>query len=130
MQEFRYFDDARQIQWVSGAPPLAEPLCGFHGQRCTYPVADWRFSLPVAAVVVLVLVGAAFAFKSVARAEEADGSAVALAVAGGRHQIQSKNYCFEREAHHWPYGGGPTLQYHGVLVQSAPSQRSGNAEAS
>ncbi|XP_052127251.1 guanylate cyclase 32E-like, partial [Frankliniella occidentalis] len=62
LPEFRYFDSSRQIQWVSGSPPRAEPLCGFHGERCTYR-ADWRLSLPVAAVAVLLVVGAVFALK-------------------------------------------------------------------
>lgn len=47
---------------MSGAPPRAEPQCGFRGERCTSR-ADWRLSLPVAAVAVLLAVGAAFALK-------------------------------------------------------------------
>ncbi|KAK3913296.1 Guanylate cyclase 32E [Frankliniella fusca] len=62
LPEFRYFDSSRQIQWVSGTPPRAEPLCGFHGERCAYR-ADWRLSLPVAAAAVLLVVAAAFALK-------------------------------------------------------------------
>ncbi|XP_034243092.1 guanylate cyclase 32E, partial [Thrips palmi] len=62
LPEFRYFDDSRKIQWVSGSAPRGQPQCGFHGERCTSR-ADWRLSLPVAAVAVLLAVAAAFALK-------------------------------------------------------------------
>ena len=40
MQEFR---ESRPIQWVGGKPPLAEPPCGFKGEKCVYQ-RDWRFT--------------------------------------------------------------------------------------
>ena len=40
-QVFRYFNESRPIQWVGGKQPLAEPPCGFKGERCVYQ-PDWR----------------------------------------------------------------------------------------
>uniref|UniRef100_A0A1B0BWX4 Guanylate cyclase n=1 Tax=Glossina palpalis gambiensis TaxID=67801 RepID=A0A1B0BWX4_9MUSC len=41
--EFRYIKANRHIQWLKGRPPLAEPLCGFHGELCRMRKLDWRY---------------------------------------------------------------------------------------
>ncbi|XP_017059315.2 guanylate cyclase 32E isoform X2 [Drosophila ficusphila] len=57
--EFRYIKNDRPIQWLNGRPPLAEPLCGFHGELCPRKKLDWRYlvSGPLSALVVLVAIG-------------------------------------------------------------------------
>ncbi|XP_026834463.1 guanylate cyclase 32E isoform X3 [Drosophila erecta] len=54
--EFRYIKTDRPIQWLNGRPPLAEPICGFHGELCPRKKLDWRYlvSGPLCALVVVV----------------------------------------------------------------------------
>ncbi|XP_039501764.1 guanylate cyclase 32E isoform X3 [Drosophila santomea] len=56
--EFRYIKNDRPIQWLNGRPPLAEPLCGFHGELCPRKKLDWRYlvSGPLCALVVVVAI--------------------------------------------------------------------------
>jgi guanylate cyclase, other len=59
---FRYLNESRQIQWVGGEMPRAEPPCGFHGEKCEYPL-DWRVTAPLGAIAALVVVAAVFLFR-------------------------------------------------------------------
>ncbi|CAL8123550.1 unnamed protein product [Orchesella dallaii] len=59
---FHYINESRQIQWVGGKPPKAEPRCGFHGEHCVYK-PDWR-TIVVCSVAALVV---AVAFVIAAR---------------------------------------------------------------
>ncbi|KAH8242006.1 hypothetical protein KR038_001056 [Drosophila bunnanda] len=54
--EFRYIRNDRPIQWLNGRPPLAEPICGFHGEICPRKKLDWRYLVtgPLCALVVVV----------------------------------------------------------------------------
>uniref|UniRef100_A0A6P4EU06 Guanylate cyclase n=1 Tax=Drosophila rhopaloa TaxID=1041015 RepID=A0A6P4EU06_DRORH len=56
--EFRYIKSDRPIQWLNGRPPLAEPLCGFHGELCPRKKLDWRYLVtgPLSALVVVVAI--------------------------------------------------------------------------
>ncbi|KAG8308177.1 hypothetical protein J6590_002261 [Homalodisca vitripennis] len=58
--KFRYYDEGRPIQWVSGRQPPAEPLCGFEDERCGY---NWKEIMTATAVAALGVVAAALAFK-------------------------------------------------------------------
>lgn len=29
------------IYWINGKPPVAEPVCGFHGERCICKYCIW-----------------------------------------------------------------------------------------
>ncbi|XP_017859898.1 PREDICTED: guanylate cyclase 32E [Drosophila arizonae] len=55
--EFRYIKSGRPIQWLNGRPPLAEPMCGFHGELCPRKKLDWRY-LVTAALFAFVLIAA------------------------------------------------------------------------
>ncbi|KAJ1526714.1 hypothetical protein ONE63_008294 [Megalurothrips usitatus] len=112
LPEFRYFSTnrSRQIQWVSGSPPRAEPLCGFRGERCTYR-ADWRLGLPVAALGVLAVVGAAFALKHYRYEQKlacllwkVDSHAITLIPAAG-NEAASKSMMCRRSARSVAAGG-------------------------
>ncbi|XP_068150732.1 guanylate cyclase 32E [Drosophila tropicalis] len=56
--EFRYIKNDRPIQWLNGRPPLAEPLCGFHGELCPRKKLDWRYLAtgPLFALVLIVAI--------------------------------------------------------------------------
>ncbi|XP_034667956.1 guanylate cyclase 32E [Drosophila subobscura] len=56
--EFRYIKNDRPIQWLNGRPPLAEPVCGFHGELCPRKRLDWRYLAtgPLCALVVVVAI--------------------------------------------------------------------------
>ncbi|XP_054260292.1 guanylate cyclase 32E-like [Macrosteles quadrilineatus] len=58
--KFRYYDEGRPIQWVSGRQPHAEPLCGFDNERCGY---NWKAIMTLAAISALCVVAVTFAFK-------------------------------------------------------------------
>jgi len=68
---FHYYDSKRPINWVGGAPPKAEPDCGFRGERCATgpqgpggpPKLGWSISLLIAVVVVVIFMLAGGAFK-------------------------------------------------------------------
>jgi hypothetical protein len=62
VQEFKYFDDRRKIQWVGGVQPQAEPPCGFEGEKCIYR-PDWRVIVTLSVLLSLLIVGSIFAFK-------------------------------------------------------------------
>lgn len=42
LPEFKYLDMSKQIQWIGGKLPSAEPACGFRGEKCIYKT-DWKF---------------------------------------------------------------------------------------
>ncbi|XP_078045416.1 guanylate cyclase 32E [Augochlora pura] len=50
----------REISWVGGGPPIAEPHCGYHGEKCTSHTAEivggiaGGFLLTVAAVLLVL----------------------------------------------------------------------------
>ncbi|KAH8377100.1 hypothetical protein KR093_003438, partial [Drosophila rubida] len=56
--EFRYIKNGRPIQWLNGRPPLAEPMCGFHGELCPRKKLDWRYLVtgPLCAFVLIVAI--------------------------------------------------------------------------
>lgn len=56
-KEFRYIKSGRPILWLNGRPPLAEPMCGFHGELCPRKKLDWRY-LVTAALFAFVLIAA------------------------------------------------------------------------
>ncbi|CAD7079002.1 unnamed protein product [Hermetia illucens] len=45
LPEFRYIKADRQIRWLKGRPPQAEPLCGFFGELCKPRKLDLRYVL-------------------------------------------------------------------------------------
>ncbi|KAI4457102.1 guanylyl cyclase [Holotrichia oblita] len=57
LPEFKYLDMSRQIQWIGGKLPSAEPVCGFRGEKCIYKT-DWRFIgfLFFVSVIIAILV--------------------------------------------------------------------------
>lgn len=61
-QEFKYFNETRPIQWIGGKLPLAEPICGFFGEKCISKT-DWRLIGSALFVSVVLLVAAMFALK-------------------------------------------------------------------
>ncbi|XP_034473865.1 guanylate cyclase 32E [Drosophila innubila] len=60
--EFRYIKNSRPIQWLNGRPPLAEPMCGFHGELCPRKKLDWRYlvTAPLCAFVLIVAIALLF----------------------------------------------------------------------
>lgn len=61
-EEFKYLDAERRIQWVGGKIPLAEPECGFEGEKCETET-NWKLILSISSVVSLLLVVLLFAVK-------------------------------------------------------------------
>ncbi|KAF5270552.1 hypothetical protein FQR65_LT05450 [Abscondita terminalis] len=61
LPEFKYLNSSKPIQWVGGRVPMAEPRCGFYGEKCIYKT-DWRlvaiisFSSIVVCVAILFIV--------------------------------------------------------------------------
>lgn len=55
-------DAERRIQWVGGKIPLAEPECGFEGEKCETET-NWKLILSISSVVSLLLVVLLFAVK-------------------------------------------------------------------
>ncbi|GLV44985.1 Guanylyl cyclase at 32E [Carabus blaptoides fortunei] len=62
LPEFKYIDQSRPIQWVGGKLPRAEPLCGFHGEKCIYKT-DWRLIASICVFSSILLVAGIFALK-------------------------------------------------------------------
>ncbi|KAL9930480.1 guanylyl cyclase at 32E [Glossina fuscipes fuscipes] len=61
--EFRYIKANRHIQWLKGRPPLAEPLCGFHGELCRMRKLDWRYLTSGSFFGFFLIVAAVFLIK-------------------------------------------------------------------
>ncbi|XP_074039726.1 guanylyl cyclase at 32E [Leptinotarsa decemlineata] len=62
LPEFIYFDLDRPIQWVGKKIPLAEPKCGFHGEKCISKI-DWKLVASMILVSSIIVVGVLFALK-------------------------------------------------------------------
>lgn len=47
LPDFRYFDSNRPIQWVGGTQPVAEPPCGFLGEKYVIKLITrtWAFGV-------------------------------------------------------------------------------------
>ncbi|XP_044758334.1 guanylate cyclase 32E-like isoform X2 [Coccinella septempunctata] len=60
--EFKYLDSDRTIQWVGGKLPLAEPTCGFYGEKCESQM-NWKLFVGFLFVLSLILVSTLFAVK-------------------------------------------------------------------
>ncbi|XP_053691756.1 guanylate cyclase 32E [Sabethes cyaneus] len=58
LPEFKYLSSSRPIMWVKGRPPLAEPPCGFHNEKCRPKTRDWRYitGITVAGLLCIVLI--------------------------------------------------------------------------
>ncbi|CAH1399403.1 unnamed protein product [Nezara viridula] len=61
LPEFKYYNESRKIQWVGGSQPLAEPQCGFLGEKCKKD--RWIIILVIGGIFCLLLVAGVFAFK-------------------------------------------------------------------
>ncbi|KAH8395404.1 hypothetical protein KR215_000573, partial [Drosophila sulfurigaster] len=61
--EFRYIKNGRTIQWLNGRPPLAEPMCGFHGELCPRKKLDWRYLITAPLCVFVLIVAIALLLK-------------------------------------------------------------------
>lgn len=55
-------DIDRPIQWIGGKLPLAEPKCGFNGEKCIYKL-DIKLLASMLLVSTIVIVGILFAVK-------------------------------------------------------------------
>ncbi|KAB0794058.1 hypothetical protein PPYR_13678 [Photinus pyralis] len=62
LPEFKYLNAARPIQWQGGRVPLAEPFCGFYGEKCIYKT-DWKLVAVVSFTTVAVCVAILFILK-------------------------------------------------------------------
>lgn len=62
LQDFRYFDDTKQFQWVGNKKPKAEPECGFEGEKCV-PNIDLKTSVAAGICSVIIFIGFAFGIK-------------------------------------------------------------------
>ncbi|XP_045477844.1 guanylate cyclase 32E-like isoform X2 [Harmonia axyridis] len=60
--EFKYFDSDRTIQWVGGKLPVAEPACGFHGEKCISR-PNWKLIVSMSSAASLLVVCIMFALK-------------------------------------------------------------------
>lgn len=61
-QEFRYLNPSVSIFWPKGAPPVAEPKCGFNGEKCIHAL-NWRLILLGCFSSIVVLVGFALILR-------------------------------------------------------------------
>ncbi|XP_037958924.1 guanylate cyclase 32E [Teleopsis dalmanni] len=61
--EFRYYKNDRPIQWLKGRPPLAKPICGFHGELCPTRKLDWRYTVAACFFGFVVIVAGIFLIK-------------------------------------------------------------------
>lgn len=62
LQEFRYFNQSKPIQWVGGKLPSAEPKCGFTGEKCISKT-DWRLIASISFFSSILIVAGIFALK-------------------------------------------------------------------
>lgn len=63
LQEFRYIKPDRSILWLKGRPPLAEPLCGYHGELCRKKKLDWRYVTSGSFFGLFVIIAGIFLIK-------------------------------------------------------------------
>lgn len=63
LPEFKYLGASRTIMWVKGRPPLAEPPCGFYGEKCRPRTRDWRFISGISMTALFVIIFAVILFK-------------------------------------------------------------------
>ncbi|KAL1378096.1 hypothetical protein pipiens_004050 [Culex pipiens pipiens] len=63
LPEFKYLGASRAIMWVKGRPPLAEPPCGFYGEKCRPRTRDWRFMSGIGVATLFVVIFAAILCK-------------------------------------------------------------------
>lgn len=45
-----------KIQWIGGQPPVAEPDCGYHGEKCQNHMKEISIGVCVVIVIILVIV--------------------------------------------------------------------------
>ncbi|XP_021700772.1 guanylate cyclase 32E isoform X2 [Aedes aegypti] len=63
LPEFKYLSSQRPIMWVKGRPPLAEPPCGFHGEKCRPITRDWRYITGIMMGTLFITIFAVILFK-------------------------------------------------------------------
>ncbi|XP_062545838.1 guanylate cyclase 32E [Armigeres subalbatus] len=63
LPEFKYLSSLRPIMWVKGRPPLAEPPCGFHGEKCRLITRDWRYITGIMMGTLFITIFAVILFK-------------------------------------------------------------------
>ncbi|XP_055642791.1 guanylate cyclase 32E [Toxorhynchites rutilus septentrionalis] len=63
LPEFRYMSSLRPIMWVKGRPPLAEPPCGFHREKCPPKSRDWRYITGIVVATLSITIFAVILFK-------------------------------------------------------------------
>ncbi|XP_065090662.1 guanylate cyclase 32E [Ochlerotatus camptorhynchus] len=62
LPEFKY-SSQRPIMWVKGRPPLAEPPCGFHSEKCRLIARDWRYISGIMMGTLFITILAVILFK-------------------------------------------------------------------
>lgn len=62
LPEFKH-SSQRPIMWVKGRPPLAEPPCGFHEEKCRPIARDWRYISAIMMGTLFITIFAAILFK-------------------------------------------------------------------
>ncbi|XP_058819180.1 guanylate cyclase 32E [Topomyia yanbarensis] len=63
LPEFKYLSSSRPIMWVKGRPPLAEPPCGFHNEKCRPKTRDWRYITGITVAALFIAILAVILFK-------------------------------------------------------------------
>ncbi|KAK7002980.1 guanylate cyclase 32E, partial [Biomphalaria glabrata] len=66
-----HFEKGEQIHWINGAPPLAEPVCGFRREKCQVPKTyTFEIAGAVAGGVLFIIAIVAYIFYSNWRYEQ------------------------------------------------------------
>ncbi|KAG8182191.1 hypothetical protein JTE90_017142 [Oedothorax gibbosus] len=53
----------RPINWISGHPPLSEPVCGFDGEKCGNTPHDWRMTTVYSICCFITVFAGIFIFR-------------------------------------------------------------------